>query len=288
MEGCECSDPSSVVIVTHGKSGVHYTCQTPEVANCLHQHPLTWAWWERLTLLNYIFVVSLIFGLYQSLCSCKAEDQNLQRCNFYSVSLVIPKVDSSGVLFLWGQIMSSWSFPRCLASWYCAKTLLRHRKKRFLPTHRLPSCSLLTTPGCLLCPPFLVLQLSIQGCQPEGKCQRHKMGNDKGVAVGKIHSASFFMGWWRFRLVGQGSLMGWGSEPSRCESGPVGSGMGRSQAKVGKESFPGQKKQCVNQWPWGSRGIKERSLEDSQTSLSVAGRWQSHHQKSKTGKILIV
>ena len=35
--------------------------------------------------------------------------------------------------------------------------------------------------------------------------------------------------------------MGWGSEPSRCESGPVGSGMGRSQAKVEKESFPGQK-----------------------------------------------
>ena len=61
MEGCECSDPSSVVIVTHGKSGVHYTCQTPEVANCLHQHPLTWAWWERLTLLNYIFCLSALF-----------------------------------------------------------------------------------------------------------------------------------------------------------------------------------------------------------------------------------
>lgn len=35
--------------------------------------------------------------------------------------------------------------------------------------------------------------------------------------------------------------MGLGSEPSRCESGPVGSGVGRSQTKVEKESSPGQK-----------------------------------------------
>ena len=99
MEGCECSDLSSVVIVTHSKSGVHYTCQTPEVANCLHQHPHLVLMREAHSVKLHFFVVSLIFGLYQSVCSCKAEDQNLQRCNFYSVLLVIPKVDSSGVLF---------------------------------------------------------------------------------------------------------------------------------------------------------------------------------------------
>lgn len=136
MQGCVCSDLSSVVIVTHGKSGVHYTCQTPEVANCLHQHPLTWSWWERLTLLNYIFCCFIDFLAFIKVCvPVKLRIRTYRDAIFILFKLVIPKVDSSGLLFLWGQIMSSWSFLRCLASWYCAKTLLRHRKKRFLPTY---------------------------------------------------------------------------------------------------------------------------------------------------------